>query len=316
MNVARLFDEDGYVLLSPSGMKKAANCWRDWNETYPRNNRDLTPKRGTIFGKMVHARVEAYAKGRTLYHPEFGEEDLGEFQRGRDAGLKVDEYLDESLPVAQSMLPYLPETTAAAEVESPCTYPVHSIYGRSWRINPESRKDLVAVGTSGCLELIDIKTTAGGLPEGGGKRDPWLYVPTIDVLRKDPQVIIYSLDVMLNYSQDYVDCCWLYGVTRGQSQSKPVRFRITEEHAIREFERRWLPLGDAMARVIKLAHVHGPALSDAMPAPEILMPFEDSPCSAYNICNRHQFKGGDCNPGHSMGVLSDYLNRKKRKRSK
>jgi PD-(D/E)XK nuclease superfamily len=297
--------------FSPSAMKTAAACWRQWYDEKILGNNVQVPKKGTTLGKMTHARLDGYASGRTIDDPWFTPEDLLEFELAKAAGLDLDALWLHSRPMAIAAFPHIPPPQANMASELPVVLDVD----RPWRVSPRSRLDLIAEAqdaTGPLLVVTDYKTTAGATIDG--VYHPWHYVPSGEQLSRDVQLLTYALGAM---QQSGVDrCCarWIY-ISSGPQPLTLVRDVYLTWMPAWEYYQPWLELGDRMHAVVQLTNQHGRLPINQLPQPSVLVPNENAPCLAYGGCSKHYMLGGDCSPGDTIGAwltLKRYNRRSKK----
>lgn len=120
------------------------------------------------------------------------------------------------------------------------------------------------------------------------------YAKSADVLLHDPQVCLYSLDMMQKYGLEAVDARWLYMETRESRKAKPVDVQVERCHA----ERVLTALGP-IARRLDL-------ITDPLQAE-----MNTDRCEDYGGRPCHWSRGGPCKARRSLGAMIQSNVRKK-----
>lgn len=254
--------------------------------------------RSTTLGSLIHAALECYLRGGTVYDIVRG---------GR---LAIDPKLREELSAwsesdllelareaskrALAGLHYLPDirdpALEAIEVERWIDLDTARIAPDIERLRIPGKIDLT-FKRAGKWYLFDHKSTRGR------PRDPWVYCKTPAELRKDPQGIFYGLGVMHRHGLESVWARWTYFLTDPKSHPDAHVVDVELHRAALEASAvPWLQLANEMRgwvrRVLAGERIH----PEDLPAPPVLPPAEEAACYQFGGCPYGIAKGGPCCP--------------------
>lgn len=295
-------------VFSPSQIAMARRCFRRWLLRYIHGIK-LTERssRGKIFGVLIHNCLAVYLGGGRVTDAsletlsENDRKDVLRYfddmaaERGRDkADAELAKMLREAPQRALAGLHLLPDASACRQrlVEVPFkldTRPLHR-FGAAIVFSDWSRLDLVVERIDGVWFLFDHKSTAGDAKT----RDPWAYVPSVEELGQDEQLLLYAACVMQQTGARDLWCRWVY-YCAGESfapQAKAVDVYVTWDQVVERLQ----PIFDAcdiMVTEIKrtLAVNQLPDVG-SRPFPENVLEV-DRPCEDYRGCG---YKGEQCKP--------------------
>lgn len=222
-------------------------------------------ERSLVFGKLLHAKLEAYFKGQTV------------------------DWTDEIGQRALPGLAYLPQG-GPVRVEQPIALYMSEIIG-GVDVAFQGFVDLEGV-VDGALTLIDYKTT------GDFK---WLKSP--ETLRQDLQANVYALNMMQRTSGEHQRCRWVYFASKGRPEARKVDFDIKRDTA-REIVRQAVveasvlkgeidQFREALQRAAYQPQDAGERARFALPLIDHL-PKRVGHCPAYGGCPYHHSRGGAC----------------------
>lgn len=258
---------------------------------------------GQVLGTLIHACVEAYLKGGTVY-------DLVDVSLSDTlpllARLRLDkrtlkelesfdpkrlaELVEQAPKRALAGLNHLPDTKDPAlecvEIERWIDIDTTRIMGGVDPIKISGKIDL-SVRRAGVWYLYDHKSTKGKPRE----RDPWAYVLTGEDLKRDPQGVFYALDVMLRHGLTSLWIRWVYYLTDEDAhpQSKAVDVELQLEDVMRAAYE-WLLVAIEMREYVRRARAGQLTPAD--------VPANENACNAYGGCPYSAAKrGGPCLPG-------------------
>jgi hypothetical protein len=295
--------------FSPSQFATADRCLRRWAFPYLFGVREAGKQKGTMLGSLIHACLEHYLHGGTVYdlvatdgtvraEPDVLA-DLGCFTFD-DQRAMVQEAPKRAL-VAVEYLPRLQECDVI-EVEQWISIDTRRINAGIEPIHIVGKIDL-RVRRGGHWYVYDHKSTRGR------RRDPWAYIKSPETLLTDPQGVFYALDTMHKHGQRAVWNRWTYTCTDPEVRpvAKPVDFEAHLEAAERAAAE-WLILAVEMQQFVRDA-ASGTLTPDDVPATGILPPHPRSPCLEYGRygCPYRAERGGPCRASSSLNFGSMIL---------
>jgi hypothetical protein len=291
---------------SPSGLKTAKACQRQWADMYVNGNRDQEVKENLIFGSLTHNALEVWAHGGSLYNaplPERLRKDIdklrlalvtkfapehGPIKAQIVANAKIEDLIKEAPIRALTALRHLPDRDRVHLMpEAPFTLSVqyyHAFAGEAWAVSPNSSRDLVAVyPDTRTWKLFDYKTTSD-----------FRWALTSAQLLDDIQWLIYGLATLDQANQNgsaqtVIDGAWVYmrSKQRPESQVTPVS---AVRDALAAGLRPWFELADELTgHLVEANRGRKFDLAD-YPAADTT-----TPCKAYGrTCHLSREVGGPC----------------------
>jgi hypothetical protein len=268
-----------------------------------------------ILGSLIHASLEHYLQGRTVYDLVSKDGFLrveGKLRAEIDAaGLspeKLAELAAEAPRRAVAGLHLLPNMNDPAlervEVEQWINIDTRRLLPDVEPLRITGKIDL-SMRRAGVWYLYDHKSTKGRR-EKGKPFDPWAYCKAPDDLTRDAQGVLYGLDRVLKHSLPSIWSRWIYYLTdqKAHPDAKAVDVELDWPTLERE-GRAWL-LVAAEIRELMRAQKRGALTPDDVPPAAVLPPDPASPCNAFGGCPYHISKGGPCRPSPQV-KLSDLI---------
>jgi len=292
-------------VFSPTQLSLAARCRRSWALRYLHGVKAERRTKSMVLGTLIHAALEAYMQGGTVY-------DIG--PHSLDAGTLESFSPNELAPLFDAapkralsgthLLPTLSTEPTVCETQLVLnTGPLFE--AEPIQFSSMSAIDLVTQRAS-VWRVDDYKSTAGDRR----RRDPWAYVPTVAKLKQDCQAILYALSVMQQTGAPFVECQWTYFLTNLDLPERAtcVKFSFSWDEAI-EAARPWLLLADELRQRVRAAlYYGGPPPLESIPQPPIVFPEDDAPCKDYGGCVYHNSRRGPCDAGNSVRELLQAAN--------
>lgn len=293
--------------FSPSQLAAFAGeggCKRKWALRSLWGVSELRKSIATVLGTLIHACLEHYMKGRTVYDLvaadgtlRISEKDLKEVSTVGPEKLK--ELVEEAPKRALAGLHYLPNIKDPAlemtEAERWIKVDTTQIIGGVEQIIINGKIDL-SIRRAGIWYLYDHKSTKGRAAQKGLPANPWAYVKTPEQLMKDPQAAFYAADIMLRHNLDSLWCRWVYYLTDVKAHPQAMAVDVELKRAdVLKSAYEWLLVAVEMRELVRAAIAGTLSLNDIAPA-EFLPPDPRSPCSAYGGCPYSFTKGGPCTP--------------------
>jgi hypothetical protein len=294
--------------FSPSQLATARDCRRKWGYGYLLGLRRAKPLKAAALGSLVHACLEAYLAGGTVYDFKI---DRGLARDLEHFDSKTVEAMQKHAPrCALSGLQHLPRLDDPAierlDIEKAINIDtaaiVSHIHGFSLARDPiiiRGRRDL-GMTRAGVRYLYDHKSTGGRKSKNEhGPADSWAYVKTPEQLLTDEQAVLYGMAEMQEHGLSELWSRWVYYLT---DEKKAPASRPLDIHQT-------LPQVEAEAK--KLIHlafdlrqlIRARADVEKLPLP-VLPPDPASPCNKYGGCPYRADRGGPCNgPLQNLGAL-------------
>lgn len=267
--------------------------------------RDAGKSVSKILGSLIHASLEHYLQGRTVYDLVGPTGDLRIDDKLRKeiaaSGItpeKLAELAAEAPRRAIAGLHYLPNMHDPAlevvEVEQWINIDTRRLLPDVEPLRITGKIDL-SMRRAGVWYLYDHKSTKGKR-EKGKPFDPWAYCKTPADLERDPQGVFYALDRVLKHKLTGIWSRWVYYLTdtKAHPDAKAVDVDLGWPTLERE-GRAWL-LVAAEIRELMRAYKRGALTPDDIPPAAVLPPDPASPCNAFGGCAYHVSKGGPCRP--------------------
>lgn len=293
--------------FSPSQLAQYAGeggCKRKWSFRSVFGVGEAKQSKGRALGSLIHACLEHYLRGGTVYDLVAPEARPGQALLER---LRVDEktrkelasydpkklaeLADEAPKRALAGLHLVPNTKDPAlevvEVEQWIKLDTSRLIGGVEPIRLNGKIDL-SFRRAGVWYLHDHKSTRGRR-ETGLPFDPWHYCKTPEALAKDPQSVFYGLDRMYRHGIDSIWSRWAYFLTDMRAHPQAHEVDVELRRAVLEpagYE--WLVVANEMRDVVRAAKQNAIAPDDLPPSPDS--------CSAFGGCPYHVSRGGPCSP--------------------
>lgn len=277
--------------------------------------RDQGKSVAKILGSLIHAALEHYLRGQTVYYliAEDGSLRIDAKLRKEiaDTGIEPDKLAElaaEAPKRAVAGLHLLPNTRDPAlelvEVEQWINIDTRRLLPDVEPLRVTGKIDL-SMRRAGVWYLYDHKSTKGRRDKGK-PFDPWAYCKSPADLEHDPQGVFYALDRVLKYGLPSIWSRWVYYLTdvKAHPDAKAVDVELTWPTLERE-GRAWL-LVAAEIRELMRAHKAGALTPEDIPPAAVLPPDPASPCNAFGGCPYHVSKGGPCRPSPRV-KLSDLI---------
>jgi hypothetical protein len=291
---------------SPSGLKTAKACQRQWADMYVNGNRDQEVKENLIFGSLTHNALEVWAQGGSLYNapiPDRLRKDIdklrlalvtkfapehGPIKAQIVANAKIEDLIKEAPIRALTALRHLPDRDRVHLIpEAPFTLSVqyyHAFAGEAWAVSAASSRDLVAVyPDTHTWKLFDYKTTSN-----------FRWALTSAQLSEDIQWLIYGLATLDQANQNgsaqaSIDGDWIYMRSKLRPESQ-----VTPVSAVRDALAAglvpWFRLADELTgHLVEANRGRAFNLADYSPAATV------ATCKAYGrTCHLSTEVGGPC----------------------
>jgi hypothetical protein len=300
--------------FSPSQLAQYAGeggCKRKWGYRSLFGVGEVKQSKGRALGSLIHACLELYLKGGTVY-------DLVAPGEGPIlARLRVDEKTRKELATydakalaklaedapkrALAGLRLVPDTKDPAlecvEVEQWIKLDTTRIVGGIEPIKLNGKIDL-SFRRAGVWYLHDHKSTKGRR-EPGVPFDPWAYCKSPADLATDPQSVFYGLDRMYRHGIDSLWSRWAYFLTdpKAHPEAKPVDVEL-HRSVLEPAAYGWLVIANEMREAVRAAKAGTITPADLAPTPDS--------CPAFGGCAYHHSRGGPCHPLGSEVKLSDF----------
>lgn len=268
-----------------------------------------------ILGSLIHAALEHYLRGQTVYYLVGPNGELridDKLRKEIDAtGIppeKIAELAAEAPRRAVAGLHLLPNTKDPAvervEVEQWINIDTRRLLPDVEPLRITGKIDL-SMRRAGVWYLYDHKSTKGKR-EKGKPFDPWAYCKTPDALASDTQGVLYALDRALKHGLSSIWSRWVYYLTdmKAHPDAKAVDVEL-DWPTLERNGRAWL-LVAAQVRELMRAYKRGSLAPDDIPPAAVLPPDPASPCNAFGGCPYHVSKGGPCRPSPKV-KLSDLI---------
>lgn len=301
--------------FSPSQLTRFGGkdgCQRKWAFHYLFGVREVKTSKGRALGTLIHACLEQYLQGRTVYDLVAADGTLRVDQKTARELAEYDQAALQKLATeapkrALAGLHLLPQLGDPAlevvEVEQQIQVDTRRIIGGVEPVSINGKRDL-AVRRAGVWYLYDHKSTKGRR-ESGKPFDPWAYCATEEDLRSDPQGVFYALDLVYKHELDALWSRWVYYLT--DDRAHPLARGVDVELLRPGLEREaysWLIVAVEMRRMVRAAKA-GTITIDDIPPPMRLPPDPASPCNAFGGCPYRAERGGPCLPNgpHNYGAM-------------
>lgn len=286
-------------VFSPSQLSTYLRCPRAWGWRYLCGLKEAKKTNALAFGSLIHACLEAYLKGGTVYDLKIG----GRLAKDLET-LPADtreRLIQEAPKRAIAGLHLLPDLRECEQVLIEESLPVDSTLVCP-DIEPLKFQMFLDLQfkRAGQWYLVDHKSTKGRTQSRGPDmpRDPWAYVKTEEELRRDPQGVLYPLAMMQAYQQPALWARWAYYLTdlSRAPNARALDVCFLSSHVAVEAALMFRHAGKMRRHIRKGTH---PA---DMPIPDRLPPDPDSPCAAFGGCPYRAEVGGPCRTGPNLNL--------------
>lgn len=302
--------------FSPSQLAQYAGeggCKRRWAFRSLFGIGETKQSKGRALGSLIHACLELYLKGGTVYDLLGPEQRAGQTLLER---LRIDEKTRKELATynakalaglaeeapkrALAGLRLVPDTKDPAlekvEVEQWIKIDTTRIIGGVEPIRINGKIDL-SFRRAGVWYLHDHKSTKGR--REGSLFDPWYYCKTPEGLASDPQSVFYGLDRMYRHDVSSLWSRWAYFLTdpKAHPEARAVDVELTRA-VLEPAAYKWLVVANEMRDAVRAAVAGTITPDDLEPTP--------ASCDSFGGCPYHHSKGGSCHPSGSEVKLSDF----------
>jgi hypothetical protein len=299
--------------FSPSQLAQYAGeggCNRKWALRSLFGVGEAKQSKGLALGSLIHACLELYLKGGTVYDLVAPGEGpiLMRLRVDEKTRKELSTYSPKALETLAAEAPIralaglrlVPDTKDPAlecvEVEQWLKLDTSKIIGGIEPITINGKIDL-SFRRAGVWYLHDHKSTKG--KREGSLFDPWYFCKTPEDLANDPQSVFYGLDRMFRHGLDSLWSRWAYFQTDPKShpQAKAVDVELHRSDLL-PAAYRWLVIANEMREAVRAAVAGTVTPDDFAPSPDS--------CPAFGGCAYHHSKGGMCHPLGSEVKLSDF----------
>jgi hypothetical protein len=278
--------------FSPSQLERFSLCRRKWAYRYLWGVREAKKRKSAMLGSLIHAAIEAYLRGSSVYQIVISEDlakELAPFSDPERA-----EMMREASRRALAGLHLLPKLheCEAVELEQWIDVDTRRVLANVEPIKITGKIDL-SFRRAGHWYTVDHKSTRGKQVTGEGFK-PWFYAKQPDELLNDPQGVFYPLDRVHKHNLAGIWSRWVYYLTdpKHHPQAEPVDFYASREH-LEHAAHGWLLEAVEMRQLVRAA-IAGSIRPDDLPLPAKLPPDPLSPCLAFGGCPYRAEVGGPC----------------------